>query len=52
VVPRCAGLSLSLEMPPYENAGVPAPGRVWDGARSVRVGGDTAAALYAMLPSL
>ena len=46
------GLALTLEMPFKDNADLPDPVRGWDGARSRRLGADTLAALYAMLPSL
>ena len=46
------GLALTLEMPFKDNADLPDPERGWSGARSRRLGADTLAALYAMLPSL
>lgn len=46
------GLALTLEMPFKDNADLPDPVRGWDGARSRRLGADSLAALYAMLPSL
>jgi murein tripeptide amidase MpaA len=46
------GLALTLEMPFKDNADSPDAVRGWDGARSRRLGADTLAALYAMLPSL